>query len=230
VSRAQQTGFIASLAIFALTACDAVRPQDRACQAQQASTAESKAGAFARGYFPEAFAKPSLACGYPAGPSPIIGDIEREWYPRQLRAGCEPSLYELSRRAERSEFTLRFSLIPSFHPSVFIRVQKAGDQYTLIVKEMSGAGGYDPGVIKRSKELLLSPIQVTELKRLLAEETLFEEPATICERGFDGSQWLFEIVDKGGYKMVNRWSPTEGPARNLGSYLMDVSGLHFDQD
>lgn len=222
----QRNKIIAILASFALVSCNQVRPEDRACQADNVSAAEPREESFAFGYFPLAFSEPTESCGN--GSFAIIGEVAREWYPRQWRAACEPSFYELSKEAASPKFALRFSYIPSFDPSVFISVLKEGDDYKLIAKKLSGTGGYDPGVINHSKELFLSAEQVAELKRLLEQESLFDEPPVTCELGFDGSQWIFEKVDESGYKMVNRWSPREGTAHSLGQHLIELSGWRVD--
>lgn len=186
-------------------------------------------GLFASGYFPRTFGEPQIDCGYPAGPAALIGEVEQEWYPRQWQAAREPSFYGLSEQDIPPAFALRFSYIPSFTPSVFIRVHRESDGLRLVAKEMSGAGGYEPGKIARSKEVRLSSQQVLQLEKLLAEEALFEEPADTCQLGFDGSEWIFEMVDSKGYRMVKRWSPNEGAAYNLGMHLAELSGWQFDK-
>ena len=42
--------------------------------------------------------------------------------------------------------------------------------------------------------------------------------------GFDGSEWLFEMVDQDGYRLVKRWSPDDGAAYDLGQVLIELSG------
>ena len=180
--------------------------------------------AFASGYFPPEYADPSIDCGYGAGRMPIISDVETEWYPGQLSAAREPSLYLLSRQAEPPEFALRFSLIPSFDPSMFVRIYKEGPDYWLVVKHLSGAGGYEPGSIAASNKRRLSESEVSRLMELLAKLELFEESKVDCVFGFDGSRLLFEQVDEDGYAMVNRWSPDEGKALELGEFLIGLSG------
>ena len=183
---------------------------------------------FAHGYFPKSYGNASFDCGVNVGKIPTISEIEEEWYPSQWQAALEPSLHLLSEQ-KTSNFVLRFSYIPSFGPSIFIRIHKEGKRYKLIVKKMSGFGGYDPGVISESKEIHLSPKQVSELNKLLNKEKLFEEAAAICDFGFDGSEWIFETADSNGYKMVKRWTPFDGAAYNVGEYLFLLSECPIDQ-
>ena len=114
---------------------------DRLYEAQKAEQQLLSQSAFASGYFPPEYAEPSLDCGYGNGPIEIIGAVESDWYPGQLSAAREPSLYLMAEQEEPPEFALRFTYLPSFSPSVFIRVDKEGDDYWLIVKHLSGAGG-----------------------------------------------------------------------------------------
>jgi hypothetical protein len=205
-----------------LAACTAERFDEPICLVSGQSGPQP--AMFADGYFPAEFGKPSQDCGTSSGPWPILSDIEQDWYPTQLRAAHEPSLYALTQCEAPPQFALRFSYIPSFDPSVFIRVQSDGDGLSLIAKQLTGAGGYDPGTLGWSKKTRLTDRQVSELRQLLASEALFEEPPITCDLGFDGSEWIFELVDKDGYRMVKRWSPHQGAAHNLGRFLIELSG------
>jgi hypothetical protein len=206
-----------------LTACTAERFDEPVCRAPKQPLSDQQSSEFAHGYFPAEFGKPNRTCGYP-----LIGDIEREWYPRQWRAAYEPSFHALERCEALPEFALRFSYIPSFDPSVFIRVQSDNDGLSLIAKELTGAGGYDPGSLGRSKKIRLTDRQASELRSMLESGALFGEQPDTCELGFDGSQWIFETVDKDGYKLVKRWSPDEGAAYDLGRFLIELSGWDIE--
>ncbi len=70
--------------------------------------------------------------------------------------------------------------------------------------------------------------QVDALKKLLADQALFQEPPETCAFGVDGSQWIFELVDRDGYKMVKRWSPEKGSAQKLGKHLIALSEWDID--
>lgn len=212
------------LPLLVVSGCGPADPYDSLYQAQKSSAVRSGRNTFAEGYFPAAYAKPQLDCGYPVGPMPIIGEVEAEWYPRQWKAAREPSLFLLSEQEPSPEFVLRFSFLPSFDPSIFIRVQKDKSGYSLIAKKMSGYGGYDAGTISRSKEIRLTSQQSAELERFLADGSFFEQPPMICGLGLDGSRWIFELADKNGYTMVNRWSPSGGVNRNFGAFLLRLSG------
>jgi hypothetical protein len=121
-----------------------------------------------------------------------------------------------------------FSYIPSFDPSVFITVQRKGEGFVLIAKQLNGAGGYDPGILARSKEIALTEEQAVEFEAMLAEGGLFREAVETCEFGFDGSRWIFELVSSGEYQMVNLWSPSDGAAHELGELRIRLSGWNIE--
>lgn len=210
--------------MLVLCGCGPANPYDSLFRAQQAK----HTSAFAHGYFPEDYGKPQVDCGDPAGPIPVIGEVEHDWYPRQWKAAREPSFYRLSTDGVTPDFAFRFSYIPTFTPSIYVRIHKVDNGYSLIAKKMSGAGGYEPGEISQSKEVRLSPDQASELERRLADGKFFDQAPATCDIGFDGSEWIFETVDKNGYKFLKRWSPESGTAHDLGLYLLGLSGFGID--
>lgn len=215
--------FLAAIALPpALVSCTPERFDEPICRAPAAASPDQRSSQFAQGYFPPEFGKPSGGCGYDGGPMPLIGEVERDWYPRQLRAASESSFFALAQCESPPEFALRFSYIPSFNPSVFVRVQPDAEGVSLVAKRLTGAGGYEPGSLGRSKMVRLTPAEVERVKR--AARRLFQEPRDTCEIGFDGSQWLFEMVDEDGYRFVKRWSPDDGAAHDLGRLLIELSG------
>jgi hypothetical protein len=218
------------LGAFFLVACTAQPFNEPLCRAPDQSLESQRGTGIADNYFPAQFAKPSEDCGYPVGPVPIVSKFERDWFAGEWRAASESSFYEAAQCKTVPEFALRFSYIPSFDRPMFIRVQSDRNGLSLIAKELSGDGGYDPGTLARSKKIRLTDKQASELKEMLISESLFEEPPATCEQGFDGSEWIFEMVDKDEYRMVKRWSPASGPAHDLGQLLIRLSGWGVETD
>jgi hypothetical protein len=226
----------AFLLFNAMSGCGPIRTEDLTCSAGLASEPAVASEAFAGGYFPESYSEPTVSiCGLPL--QPRISEHESEWFGGQWRAACEPSIWAVSEATERPDFLLRFSALPSFSPSVFITVESEGENHTLTVKQMSGAGGYDAGSISRSKDVSLTTEEVAEIRRILADGDLFEQTGQgpvsessegSCFFGFDGTTWIFETADENGYSMAQYWSPDGGASRTLGDYLIELSGWEFD--
>jgi len=90
----------------------------------------------------------------------------------------------------------------------------------LTTKVASGAGGYGPGKLignqtkKISKEVVdafLAHVEEEKYWSLPTRET--QDPNVV---NLDGAQWVLEGVRNGTYKLVDRWSPKDGPIRDLG--------------
>lgn len=219
----------ATIACLGLAGCTSPPQYDSEYKAQFESGNPAPTQMFASGYFPASFGEPNFKCEGFDNKTEVIGEVERGWFPRQWKAAREPSLHLLAEQQTPPEFALRFTYLPSFAPSVFIRVQKYGDEYRVIAKQMDGLGGYDAGKIARSKSVPLSSEQARELEALLQKERLFSEAADKCAFGFDGTRWIFELVDPQGYKLVKRHSPTGGAAYNLGKHLIRLAGWDIDK-
>ena len=181
-------------------------------------------------YFPASLGVPTLRCRYDrARLQPVLSDFVRDWYSRQLAAAAEPSLY-LASQAPRpaGSATLRFTWLRSFHAPVTIRIETAGPgRHRLVAKQLSGAGGYEPGHVERTIDRVLSAEEVGRLQAILARARVFALAPDPCRGGTDGSEWIFESVDAGGYHYAAVWSPDDGPAHALGRFLMGLTGWEF---
>ncbi len=223
----------ASALALAVCACGPVRSQDRLCQIEQMGSDTAKEDAQQNAFFPEGFAEElqSNQCGTER---PRLGEVEREWYPSQWQAACEPPLLDTKQPSGGDQFTFRFSFLPSFDNPLFLRLEKHKNGHRLIVKQMTGNGGYEPGIISRSKEVELSDDDVRfiynrleELRSSRAAEAARlerEGPKSTCFGVFDGTEWIFEIVEEGQYDMFKDTSPTKGELHELGTMLLDKSG------
>lgn len=183
-------------------------------------------------YFPDSFYEPSVQCDeLEGGLQPVLSIVEKRWYPRQLDAAGEPSLY-LASQADRpdGQQSLRFTWLPTFQHPVFVRVESLPDgRQKLIATRLSGAGGYAPGTVKDRIERLLTATESRRLGKMLERTRLSELPPTLCaDGGTDGSQWIFESVDSRGYHFVNRWTPRKGEVRKLGLLLLSLTGWTFE--
>ena len=139
---------------FVLTSCgsghDATPAIDRRCVAlpgDNVAIEPSKAG---KSYFPGSFGKPAQVCDFKGYSEcfATISKVENDWYPQHWDAAGEPSLYERSRAATTAgTSTLRFTWLPTFHHPVIVRIERSGKEAKLVAKQLSGEGGYEPGIV-----------------------------------------------------------------------------------
>ena len=222
-----------------LAACDPIRDNARICQPKQLGAEKEASLEYASGFYSKEFAE-RIEPDHCGRKFEFLSEIETEWYSGQWNAACEPSLYKFSKKAPKAAFSLRLSYLPSFDPSRFLRIESDGKEHKLIIKEMSGAGGYDPGIIVRSKEVLLSDNEMADVEKLLEElesdrarekienqrlvEQLINDPNLPCSKSFDGIHWIFETAQADYYDMYKYENLSRGPGYRLGRMLFEKAG------
>lgn len=182
-------------------------------------------------YFPPPGSQSSILCDYGRGQvrEPILGAFHARWFSQHLAAAGEPSLFLASQRTQNpGNSTLRFTWLRTFHPPVIIRIDNSNGTHRLTAKQLSGAGGYAPGRIARTVSRDLSADEVRSLRTLLTRNQFFQLPGATCVMGLDGAEWAFEQVNADGYRLVRRWSPTDGPAHEVGLFLIGLTGWRFE--
>lgn len=150
-------------------------------------------------------------------------DFVRGWYSEQLAAMGEPSL-----SCGSPGEAYRFTWLRTFHHPVAVRVQVAGGRATLHASELDGAGGYAPGHVLRRLDKVLDAADFADLKRTFDESGLASLPTSVASYGFDGSEWIVETAGPGGYHLVVRWTPEDGPVRSVGLLLLGLTGWRLD--
>jgi len=149
-----------------------------------------------------------------------------DWYGKHLRAMHEPALCAMP-----GVEVYRFLWLRTFHNPIAVRIQRSDDHYVLVGKELSGAGGYEPGELVRDTTIDLSSEQVVQLKRLIDQSGYWSMGAD-SSLGDDGAQWILEVVSNGRYRVVDRWTPgyngKESSYRTLCLRMVALSGLTPD--
>ena len=144
-------------------------------------------------------------------------DFTDRWYAQQLRALKEPSLSDAS---VSSESVYRFTWLRSFHHPIAVRITVHADGTgTLTTKMADGAGGYKPGNLITNATRNLGTREVQHVLDIVDRMGFWRMPPEQETGGLDGAQWIFEGSSRGAYHVIDRWSPTEGPLRELGLYL-----------
>ncbi len=93
---------------------------------------------------------------------------------------------------------------------------------------LSGAGGYEPSEIAEHLNRELSSSEFREFEALLDGSGLATEPAANCDMGVDGAAWIVEVVADGHYSFFERWSPEEGPVRDVAFQMLTLTGFDLD--
>lgn len=153
---------------------------------------------------------------------PITSLQERDrWYGSQLGATGAQSLCSDTTSAEE---VYRLAWIPTFHHTVVVRIERRGQSYALSAVELSGAGGYEPGVPQRRTAITLRESEWAAWLRMVvqsrfwqaqtvAHDSVFDSTGAYSEWiGLDGAQWVLEARRGNDYHAVDRWSPmADGP-------------------
>lgn len=156
----------------------------------------------------------------------VMDEFSNDWYSGVLSDFQEPSLYLRPLDAPRSA---RFTWIRSFHDPVVVRVDSsATGTWRLTAKQNPGGAGFSPerGIERpRQKVRALTTTEAASLEAALTANRLFELPSSGCQRGLDGAQWIIEGADPiKGYRFRDAQSPDAGVERNLGLFLLGLTG------
>jgi hypothetical protein len=145
--------------------------------------------------------------------------FKSDWYSVQLDALQEPSLYQMANTPNAESY--RFLWLRSFNNPIAVRLDPKPDGTSVLTtKVASGAGGFRPGVLTENSSHLLTREQTKAFLSKVTEVGFWDAPNPVNDqRGTDGSQWIIEGVKGNHYHVVDRWSPTNGVARQLGLLL-----------
>jgi hypothetical protein len=158
-------------------------------------------------------------------------DFKAKWYSTQLRGLQEPSLFALATNREAESY--RFLWLRSFHHPIAVRVDVQADgSWVLVTKVASGAGGYSPGALTTNTSRQLTTQEAQSFRSKVEDGGFWNAPNPVNDQtGTDGSEWVIEGVKAGRYHVIDRWSPTNGPAHELGLFLaFDLARLSIPKN
>lgn len=165
-------------------------------------------------------------------PRGLLSERERsdqfltDWYTKHLRAMKEAPLPFPNEQMLES---YRFLWLRSFHHPVAVRLWNTGTDKFISVKEMSGAGGYEPGTSILMTQRKLSQHEWDMFMRALENTCYWEQPTEDPkDAGFDGARWVLEGFREGRYHAVDRWTPQKGSFREACLYMLKLSRLKID--
>jgi len=168
---------------------------------------------YRNGYFPERV--------FDDGWSGADGSFDT-WYGKHLAAMGESSLLDIDNADTES---YRFLWLRSFHHPISVRIERRGYTFGLKAVELDGSGGYEPGKIRQTDDVVIYSDQWCRFTSLLDEAKFWEQPTSSdSSLGWDGAQWILEGVNDERYHIVHRWSPTADTFREACMYLLELSG------
>jgi hypothetical protein len=141
---------------------------------------------------------------------PDSDSFRRYWYSDHLKAMGEPSL-SCGRSPDHAD-SYRFLWLRTFSHPVTVRVDQTTDGAKVTWVELSGAGGYEPGVVYTRVEKQITLDQWQQLVSALDSIDFWNMPTNPLRpvHGFDGQRWILEGSQAGRYHIVDRWSPKSG--------------------
>ena len=145
-----------------------------------------------------------------------------EWYTEHLKAMGEQSLLP---HPESQAESYCFLWLRSFHHPMAVRVWRSDDGQFLNVKQLSGAGGYEPGRLITNQTRQLTNAEWDGFVSLLDRSCYWQLPAENDEMGNDGAQWILEGSREGRYHVVDHWTPRSGDFRETCLYLLKLANL-----
>lgn len=145
----------------------------------------------------------------------------RTWYTKHLRAMSEPSLWC---GLVYGEDTYRFTWLRTFHHPIAVKITRTKSQIKLEAKELSGAGGYEPGKILRKTNRILTNAQWKDVLSSVEKANFWNDQPKVKSLGFDGARWIYEVRRGTTYRVIERWSPEDKNYRNLGLTMIKLAG------
>jgi hypothetical protein len=158
---------------------------------------------------------------------PGTANFESRWYSMHLRAMHEPSLLDIAK--DKSALNYRFVWLRSFHHPIVVRLVVDEDGIgRLTAIEMTGQGGFGPGVVAKKQTLDVSKEDVAYFQSLIKAIAYWTMPTEAGPVGNDGAQWILEGVQSGQYHVVVRWNPEAGPYREVCLYMLKLSRIEVN--
>jgi hypothetical protein len=174
------------------------------------------------GYFSDALLTELGRCGDDAASKADLTKLLADHYAAHLQAAGEPVLGEIP------PTTVRFLWLRSFDAPVTVAIVDNGSSLRLRARRLGGQGGYEPGAIVARIDRPLTPKEVASWRRMNEHIDPWRLPTATCEPNLDGAQWVIEAAGRKGRTIANWQSPTTGPVRELGLFMLGLTGWKLD--
>jgi hypothetical protein len=131
------------------------------------------------------------------------------YYTRYLSAMKEPSVQ--ARLPEGTELVLRFTYLRSFDDPLAVRIWKTGGVFHARAVALKRPLDQEPLKITLDKDLKLEGNSTKDIESISGKDAFWRpwnsDEDILVSGGLDGAQWIFEVHDARGYRMIDVWSP-----------------------
>jgi hypothetical protein len=174
------------------------------------------------GYFSDSMVTALGRCGHDADTRVGIAKLLTDHYASHLRAANEPAL------AGSKPETVRFLWLRTFHSPVTVVIIDEGKSLRLRARRLSGQGGYVPGRIAAHIDRQLTSQEAASWRILSGRVDPWRLPNSNCEVALDGAQWIIEAAGPKGHTIADWQSPKSGPVREMGLFMLGLTGWKLD--
>ena len=160
----------------------------------------------------------------PSQNGPSLDDFVRRWFSKSLQRMGEPSLTCEAPSAD----TYRLLMLPTWGAPVGVRVTLLSTTADVVVKRLSGNGGYDPGTLLAAKTSSLSVDDAARFRNTVADSAFWSIPTNDLDnllRVRDGTEWVMEGRSGNRYHVAFRGSPGAGKFREFCLLLLRLTGV-----
>jgi hypothetical protein len=167
------------------------------------------------------------------GADPQLDRFITDWYSNELKILEEPSLLQLSKTPSAESY--RFLWLRTFHHPIAIRLELRNDGIGILsTKVATGSSGF-PQKGAHPLENISRPLTREQtqsfLERINRVGFWTVQKESEDQGGEDGAEWIIEGVKQGNYRVVRRWSPTEGPVHELGlTFVFGLAQMRIPKD
>lgn len=155
--------------------------------------------------------------------APALDDFRCEWYTKHVIAMQETNL------SKEIGDHYRFIWLRTFHHPIMVRISWVDQECKLVVKQLSGLGGYEPGQLTHEESRTLSYSEREKFYNLINETRFWKPQPVVDGSGLDGAQWILEGYRDHNYHIWDIWSPRSVPQFELFyktcRYMLNLSNL-----
>ncbi len=147
-------------------------------------------------------------------------------------ANPDPAFHEkpLSSYVNERDEAYRIEVWPTFEQPYLLRIVRKGNQWTLTQKQLSGVGGYYPGILFSEKSQTLSTKEAERIRSLFNQSHFFTLASKIKEPVvLDATSYLIEATAQGKTHFITRTFYSDKKEEDLISFVTKFESYYRPQ-